>query len=185
MMEIRYMTSEEVLRLIPPSLEYANEISAFRQEFIEHGGYMDGSLSLRYMEDVRVWLDQVETFSSAETCPKACSPVTQYLYVREHDRKVIGAINIKLSMTDDIALFGHIGYSVCPSERRKGYATSMLRDVLPMCRMQGFGEIIVSCFLTNIASRKVILRNGVEYESSVIIPGSGNELERYKITLGA
>lgn len=179
------MIANEIVRLIPPSLEYENEIRAFREEFIVHGGSMDGSLSLRHMKSVREWLDQVDIFASPETCPKACSPVSQFIYVREHDRKVVGAINLKHGGTDDIVLFGHIGYSVCPSERRKGYATSMLRDILPMCHVQGLNEVVVSCLVENIASRKVILHNGGIYESSVVLPGSGNELERYKIILGA
>lgn len=178
------MSSEEPMRLIPPSLEYETEIWAFRHEFVVEGGPMDGSLSLRRVKHIDEWLDQVEAFSSPETCPKACSPVSQYIYVREHDRKVIGAINNRFTLTDEVALFGHVAYSICPSERRKGYATSMLRDILPMCRMQGMDEVVVTCFVDNIASRKVILRNGGVYESSVILPGSGKELERYKIFLG-
>ena len=32
---------------------------------------------------------------------------------------------------------GHIGYCVAPSERRKGYATQMLHDILPLCKELG------------------------------------------------
>lgn len=178
------MNPSEQLRLIHPSAEYEEEIEAYRLEFIAHGGSMDGALSLLRLNSVSEWWEQVEAFSSSETCPKGFSPVTQFLYVRDHDRKVIGMINIKHHRTEDTAMFGHLGYSVCPSERRKGYATSMLRAVLPWCQKLGFEEVFVTCLIDNVGSRKAILNNGGLYESTIVLPGSGNELERYKIILG-
>ena len=62
-------------------------------------------------------------------------PMNQYIYVRESDDKIVGVIQIRRRFNEFLEKYaGHIGYSVCPSERRKGYATQMLGLVLPICR---------------------------------------------------
>ncbi|MEU9960460.1 GNAT family N-acetyltransferase [Streptomyces sp. NPDC050982] len=59
---------------------------------------------------------------------------------------------------------GHIGYGVRPTARRQGYATAMLRDVLPHARDLGLDRVLVTCDTTNVGSRKVIEANGGEFE---------------------
>ena len=55
---------------------------------------------------------------------------------------------------------GHIGYSVRPSRRRRGYATAMLRLSLPVANGFGIDPALITCDDTNIASRRVIEANG-------------------------
>ena len=78
---------------------------------------------------------------------------------------------------------GHIGYSVRPSERRKGYAKEMLRLALGFCRQIGLERVLVSCKPDNEGSRRTILANGGVYEHTVHVPGEGIDLERYWIAL--
>ncbi len=78
---------------------------------------------------------------------------------------------------------GHIGYSVAPSERRKGYATEMLGLVLPQCRRLGLERVLVCCVRGNEGSRKTILHNGGRYESTVYLAEKDEYLERYWIEL--
>ena len=172
------------VRLVVPTMEYEKEIQAFRQEFVMNGGDMDGCLSLRRMENIAEWIKQVEDCSKAETCPAKWVPQTQYIYVRETDNKVVGVIQIRHYFNEFLEKYaGHIGYSVCHSERRKGYATQMLRDVLPECVKLGLDKILVCCLDDNEGSRKTILNNGGIYESTVYEPDGKVNLERYWITL--
>ena len=78
---------------------------------------------------------------------------------------------------------GHIGYSVAPSERRKGYASQMLKLALPKCKELGIDKVLITCIEDNIGSRKTILANGGVYESSVYEPDEKINLERYWIDL--
>lgn len=160
------------MKLIEPSMEYDRQIQAFRQEFLESGDSMDGSGSLRKYASTQEWLDQLEP------------DTTQYIAVREEDGKVVGVIQIRHRFNEFLEKYaGHIGYCVCPSEWRKGYAAQMLSGALETCRRLGILDVLVCCLEENEASRRTILRNGGEYESKVFEPRSQRWIERYWIHL--
>jgi predicted acetyltransferase len=74
----------------------------------------------------------------------------------------IGAVNIRARIdTRILAHFGgHVGYSIRPSRQGRGYGTHLLALALRLCRGMGLGLVRVSCAETNIASRRVIEKNG-------------------------
>ena len=148
------------MKLIWPSMDYDASIQAYRQEFLDAGDSMDGSGALRNFDRTRDWLDHVERFKRAETTPAPWVPTSQYIYVRETDDKVVGVIQIRHYFNDYLEKFGgHIGYSVAPSERRKGYATQMLAAVLPECAKLGLGRVLITCVQGNEGSKRTILHN--------------------------
>jgi predicted acetyltransferase len=59
---------------------------------------------------------------------------------------------------------GHIGYDVRASVRRRGHATAMLAAALPIARRMGIDPALITCDVTNVASRLVIEHNGGQFE---------------------
>ena len=172
------------MKLVEPSMEYDRQIQAYRREFLACEGSMDGCGSLRRFDRTQDWIDQVESLKRPETTPPHLVPSSQFLYVRETDGKVVGVIQIRHRFNEYLEKYaGHIGYSVCPSERRKGYATRMLKSVLPLCRDLGLQKVLISCVRGNEGSKRTILNTGGVYESTVYEPKEQVFLERYWIDL--
>jgi predicted acetyltransferase len=81
---------------------------------------------------------------------------------------------------------GHVGYSVVPWKRRRGYATRALRLLLPQVREEGLAYIDLTTDADNIASRRVIEANGgtvVERFHKPAVYGGAESL-RFRILLG-
>jgi predicted acetyltransferase len=77
----------------------------------------------------------------------------------------LARIAIRHQLTPGLLEYGgHIGYDVRPSARRRGHATAMLRAALPVTRALGITPALLTCDVDNIASRRVIERNGGVYE---------------------
>jgi predicted acetyltransferase len=73
----------------------------------------------------------------------------------------LGRIAVRHRLTRQLReVGGHIGFDVRPSTRHRGHGTAMLRAVLPVARTLGIEPALVTCDVDNVASRKVIERNG-------------------------
>ena len=172
------------MKLIEPTTEYCRQIRAYRKEFLDCGDSMDGTHGLREIEDPVKWIEHCALYKDPLTVPDSRVPATQYIFVREEDDKIVGMLQIRHFFNDYLEKYGgHIGYSVAPSERRKGYASQMLKTALPKCKELGIDKVLITCIDNNEGSRKTILSNGGVYESSVYEPNEKVYLERYWINL--
>ena len=172
------------MMLIEPTIEYSEQIRTYRQEFIDSGESMDGTGGLIKFDDPQEWIDFLAKHKDPETIPEGRVPATQLIFVREADKKIVGMIDIRHYLNEYLEKFGgHIGYSIAPSERRKGYATQMLKATLPVCKKLGIDEVLITCNRGNEGSKRTILNNGGVFESIVYEPDEKVELEKYWIML--
>ena len=170
--------------LIRPTAAYAEQIAQYRQEFLDTGSSMDGTGPLRRTEDPMEYVALCEALENPQTVPPHLVPATQFLFVRKSDDKLVGMLQVRHCFNDYLKQFGgHIGYSVRPSERRRGVAKEMLRAALPFCREIGIEKLLIACIEGNTGSEKTILANGGVYESTVLEPNENVLLKRFWITL--
>ena len=156
-------------------------IDNYREEIINTDGNFEGCGSLGRLSATD-WLDHFILLSSRETCPPDKVVSTQFLCFRKQDNKIVGMIQVRHYYNDYLAKYaGLIGYSVRPSERRKGYATWMLKQALPYCKKIGLDKVLICCEVCNEASRRTILSYGGVFEKEDYSPDEDIYLERYWI----
>jgi predicted acetyltransferase len=79
------------------------------------------------------------------------------------DGNYVGRLSLRLFLNKMLSrMGGHVGYEVRPSERRKGYASELLRQAIDKARCFGLTRILVTCDETNIPSRRIIEKCGGE-----------------------
>jgi len=80
---------------------------------------------------------------------------------------------------------GHIGFSVVPWKRRRGYATRALALLLPDARQEGLAFVELTTDETNAASQRVISANGGQLVERFFKPAvyGGAASLRYRIFL--
>lgn len=151
------------------------EVLDYIKELIANGSQRDGLWYTRCTsyEEMLVNLKNHENIVFSDYLQEDI-PCVQYLLIRKEDERLVGAVNVRPYLTKklDETFGGNIGYSIRPSERKKGYATLGLKLAIEKCReINPNGKIVVCCYKDNIGSRKAIIKNGgklIEEQQGII-----------------
>ena len=149
------------IRLIVPTLALSRQAAAFKAEFYAAGERtIPGSYKLDNDKYTYAqWLHILEENRSELTAnPKFGTSETYF--AEAEDGTLVGILNLRHTLTPFYENSGHIGYSVRPSQRGKGYATAMLSAALACAKQAGMQQIKAVCRQDNLASRRTILRCG-------------------------
>lgn len=152
--------------LVRPTLELKEKALEYREEHFQHGEkIIYGSELFDKTESYEEWLSSVTLNTDPETVNENWV-VTDTFFAIRSDKKIIGMIDLRHTLNEFLKDLGNCGYSVRPSERKKGYATEMLYQLLQVAKEAEMKELHISVEKENTASIKVIQKNGGVYERS-------------------
>ena len=152
---------EEKLFLEVPTIERKDYAIDFIKEFFKYDSNIHGSGSLRrYVDDYEGWLLKLEK-DYTNPVTEETVPARTYFLVRNTDNKIIGMNNIRLALNKQLEEHGgHIGYSIRPTERGKGYNNLNLYLALKVCDKYGIESAMLSADIDNPASWKTMEQLG-------------------------
>lgn len=175
---------EMMITLVTPDLKYQHPYMEMIHEWKASGEELaPWVLKLDYSDFTHL-VNQLNSYSRGDGVPESFVPSSTFWGYEIGSDKIVGAINIRHSLNEALLhAWGNIGYGVRPSQRRKGYATQMLRLALEECKRLTADKVLLGCFKENIASAKTILANGGVLENEIVDEGTGKIIQRYWITL--
>ena len=174
-------TSVMTPTLVLPAPEHEAAALAYRQEHYANGEpRINGSSAMHQFDNYADWLAQSQ-IESAFTNKEGYKLVPATTYFAMLGEKVVGTVQIRHELNEYLSqVGGHIGYSIAPSERGKGYGNAQLTLALEKARMLGLLRVMITCNSDNIASARTILRNGGVHDSD-FTEDDGTIVQRYWI----
>lgn len=169
---------KELFYLEEPSLERKNEIIDYINEFVEYKSDINGTGSLDKILEGYTFeqaLFRCLNMQDEEYARRLgrCQSKT-FLLIRENDDKIVGTINVRWNLTEEVKQFGgNIGYGIRPTERRKGYNKINLYLGLIEARKLGLDKVMLGCDVENLASSKTMEALGGVLERTEIDPYDG------------
>ena len=169
-------------------MELTSASHALRDAFLEVAREWRAAGVDRYaaaIDDFDAWLTKVERQACQETCPPGFV-AQDHLWLVHAERRILAGVRLRHRLSPQLLEEGgHIGYDVRPSERRKGVGTRLLALTLEMARERGFERVLITCDHDNVASAKIIEKNGGLETSTSISARSGKVVRRFWIDLAA
>ena len=147
----------DIFYLEEPNLNRKNEAINYIEEHYKYNSNINGSGCLDdYLEEnsYEEWLSFLNDLNSKEGASKyGWVPSKTYFLIRENDNRIIGMINIRLTLNERLKQHGgHIGYGIRPTERGHGYNKINLYLGLQVCHEYGIKEAYLDADELNPAS---------------------------------
>ena len=168
-----------MLTFVLPTEENRTDVLNFYREIAQSGGSCIGFAN---HADFDTWLRGMQNRKTATDLPEGY--VRENFYLCYNGARLVGVFSLKFELTDYLLHFGgHVGYAVRPSEQCRGYATEIMRQGKALAKSFGFEKLLAVCDEDNIASERVIQKNGGMLENTLFDPEEQGNVRRYWLML--
>ena len=154
-----------MIRLIVPNEKY---LRSYKEAYDE---YVKNNVSAYSFTDASSCdiLEKFDRYRNERDLPSDRVGEDCYWLVDEEQMRFIGEVKIRHRLNDALLLRGgHIGYGIRYSEWNRGYGTMMLDMALERAKEMHISPVLITCNDDNLASAKVIEKNGFVLENKII-----------------
>ncbi len=169
----------EELIFIKPSINIAEQLKSYYEELNELNK-KEETKEEKAINKNQKFVDLSELLTEDIKLKEEFFETIEYFYLRVRDNKIMGSVQLRQGENLNC---GNISYTIRPSERGKGYGKRMLQDFKVLAKSEGFDKLLITCFVDNLPSKKIILANGGIYDSLIYNKEIGNVIERYWLEL--
>lgn len=154
------MNLDMSLKLVHPSKKFETSWQAARFEFeIAQAAHLQNT-GVNHLDG---FLRSGRNFNNERQVPIDWVPSTDFWLVNKN--RFLGFVNIRHRLNKELEAYGgHIGYAIRPSARRQGFGTQLLAVALDNAREMGLRKVLLTCHEGNVASQKIIERNGGQFQ---------------------
>lgn len=179
------MSTKAKIKLIELNGKYRDAYLDYLDDFEQAG--MDPEILSSFGkvtgENFSQFIERLDNNSKGIDLAEGWVPGTNYWLVC--NGRILGNICLRTELNELLEeVGGHIGYSVRPSERCKGYGTLMLRLTLEKAREKKLKRVMLTCDPKNTASVKIIENNGGILHSEYFSTQINRMTRKYWIELG-
>ena len=172
------------LFLVKPDITYYEKYNEMMKEWCDSNTQIAPWFLDKPIDSIEEFAEFIQMLDETElgNQDKRYCSATSYFVIDENDR-LVGAASLRHYLTvEGLNTWGHIGYGVRPSERRKGYGTEILKLTLEEAKKKKIYKVLMGAHKSNVGSCKVIENcNGI-LENEVNDPDNINEkINRYWI----
>ena len=169
-----------------PSMERKDEIIDYINEFVKYNSNINGTGALDKILEGLTFEEALERCLKMEDGTYASSfgksPNKTFLLIRKDDNKIIGTLNLRWDLTENLKRFGgNIGYGIRPLERRKGYNKINLYLGLIEAQKKNLDTVMLDCDIDNLGSERTILALGGILNKEEINPYNNKLTKSYNI----
>ena len=172
-------------------MHYKEKAVQFINEFYEYDSQIHGTggldIALEKGISYEDWsANSIKMFDKEYAYSKNKVPAITYFLVRKNDNRIIGSIDLRLELNDYLRnIGGHIGYSIRPIERRKGYNKINLYLCLLEAQKNGLEKVLITCANYNDGSRNSIKSFDGKFEKTTYDESDGETMELYWIDVNS
>ena len=165
--------------LAKPSKEYQRSFEDYVLAYKKAGDDFYFNKYRKGLENFNQYLEYLDNWSKGIDLRQDEVATSTYWLIANNE--VVGVLRVRHRELDSA---GHIGYDISPSYRNKGYGTEILRLGLMEAAKIGIKEVIVTCNIENISSKKIIEKNNGVLLGTIFDEEENETLYKYSIVIG-
>jgi predicted acetyltransferase len=167
------------VKLLDPSKDKREAFLRMAQDWLDHGN----DRYLPALENFDAYLARVHRFRDAARIPVGRVPGTEF-WLDDDAGEIVACVRLRFWLTPSLEVEGgHIGYDVRPSSRARGFGTAALGLALREAQHRGLDRVRLTVDSDNLASIKIIERNGGVLSGEAISEKTGKPIKQYWVDL--